>query len=507
MPSAPTSTEQWSSDANNAVQINLVRAGQVEPEVIHSFHPTFTYPIFGEEERIFGYKGLEIDIRFAAHDLRPNVSISYEKRFPPVGDTVALDLNSTLKRWLPKSAFTKPAEFEKSIQSDSAAKAFKPPGKLVESYSRKGRNYEIWAGSLLDPAIREILDRMQIFISFFIEAGTPLDTGDVDWTVERWMIYLVYEKLSEQNLHLLSPYSFVGYATTYRFYTFQPVNSTNQSTKLTSFPQAEHFSINKLPSRLRISQFLVLPPYQHKGHGSALYNAIYSQALADSTIQELTVEDPSEEFDILRDANDWKTLEPKFRAKNISINAGPFPATEKRWSRRLPTAKLLNMDTLKTIRSSTKIASRQFARQLEMYLLSLVPYSHRAAGGASLTKLLIYKARTPDPNDKAYYWWRLIVKQRIYKKNKDILQQMDLEERRPRVEESARAQEDEYERLLLLFSAQIAKEGLMNGNGTASPAAAPLPGRKRRIVEDDDDDEADEDEGTNGIPESKKAKV
>ena len=26
------------------------------------FHPTFTYPIFGTQERIFGYKGLNIDV-------------------------------------------------------------------------------------------------------------------------------------------------------------------------------------------------------------------------------------------------------------------------------------------------------------------------------------------------------------------------------------------------------------------------------------------------------------
>lgn len=67
----------------------------------HRFHPKFTYPIFGEEERIFGYQGLDITFRFAAHDLRPNVVISYERKFPPIGDTTALDIRGALKDFTP----------------------------------------------------------------------------------------------------------------------------------------------------------------------------------------------------------------------------------------------------------------------------------------------------------------------------------------------------------------------------------------------------------------------
>ena len=71
----------------------------------HDFHPEFTYPIVGEAEQIFGYKGLDIKLQFAAHDLRPHVDISYSKRFPTVGTTSALDLKKTLKPFLPPIAF------------------------------------------------------------------------------------------------------------------------------------------------------------------------------------------------------------------------------------------------------------------------------------------------------------------------------------------------------------------------------------------------------------------
>ena len=76
------------------------------------------------------------------------------------------------------ATFAKAADFDKIVQNDSSAQAFRPPGDLVTSYSRKGRNFEIWSGPLLDSRVRETIQRMQIFISFFIEAGTPLNTTD-----------------------------------------------------------------------------------------------------------------------------------------------------------------------------------------------------------------------------------------------------------------------------------------------------------------------------------------
>lgn len=91
-----------SSDANQALDISFVQAGpEASPIALSNFHPQFTYPIFGEEERIFGYQGLRLHLRFAAHDLLPNLEISYDKRFKSVGDTKATDLLESLKDWVP----------------------------------------------------------------------------------------------------------------------------------------------------------------------------------------------------------------------------------------------------------------------------------------------------------------------------------------------------------------------------------------------------------------------
>ena len=68
---------------------------------IASFHPNFTYPLFGESERIFGFQGLKINLQFNASDLRPNLSISSSKKFATVGEVEATDVSSVMKEYLP----------------------------------------------------------------------------------------------------------------------------------------------------------------------------------------------------------------------------------------------------------------------------------------------------------------------------------------------------------------------------------------------------------------------
>ena len=81
----------------------MVHAGAGKPQAISTFHPQFTYPIFGDEEQIFGYQNLRINLRFSAHDLHPNLEVLYDKKFKVVGDTKAEDIGETLKEWIPGS--------------------------------------------------------------------------------------------------------------------------------------------------------------------------------------------------------------------------------------------------------------------------------------------------------------------------------------------------------------------------------------------------------------------
>ena len=61
-----------------------------------------TYSIFGEEETIFGYQGLKINLRYNACDMRPGLQIMYTKKFKTVGETRPTDLKEVLEPYLPK---------------------------------------------------------------------------------------------------------------------------------------------------------------------------------------------------------------------------------------------------------------------------------------------------------------------------------------------------------------------------------------------------------------------
>lgn len=85
------------ADSNDSFNISLVAPTSSGLQLVGNFHPKFTYEIFGEEEKIFGYKDLKISLRFRANDMRPNLQVSYGQKFKPLGKTEAMDVVATLK--------------------------------------------------------------------------------------------------------------------------------------------------------------------------------------------------------------------------------------------------------------------------------------------------------------------------------------------------------------------------------------------------------------------------
>lgn len=332
-----------------------------------------------------------------------------------------------------------------------------------------------------------------------------------------------YEKTSNPT-PTASPYSLVGYATTYRWWLYQRDSSQEPTVQTNRFPMTQ-IRPTDLPARLRVAQFLILPPHQGFGHGTHLYTTIHSACVADKTIVELTVEDPNEAFDGLRDTADYHILHPEFTKHKININPDPYEAQSRNQRPRLvPTAALIPAKLLHDIRMSYKIAPTQFAHILEMFLLSQIPLKNRLAGGANMSRLLIRKYKTDDPDERRYYWWRLLLKQRLYKRSRDVLIQLDMSERIQKLEETVSFVEEGYESLLQGFAAR--EEGLKIREEEAATLAesrstaildeaSEKPGgtlgirdkrMKRKFTVEDDDEEEDDDEGS-GSEASKRPKV
>ena len=175
--------------------------------------------------------------------------------------------------------------------------------------------------------------------------------------------------------------------------------------------------------------------------------------------------------------------------------------TARRPRARLPTAKLINSALLAKLRTENKLAPRQFSRLIELYLLSQIPASNREPAR------LIRKGAASNRDDRAFYYWRLLVKQRVYKQHRDVLAQMELGERVEKLEETLEVQWRDYERLLLKMGEKAAKEGFadeQDGDGAGEPmdlatdgtADAASGGRaKRKVIDDDEDEEAAADVG------------
>jgi histone acetyltransferase 1 len=90
-----------SADTNAALELSLVEPSADGVNILARFNPSFTYPIFGDDERIFGYQDLKISIRYNAADMRPHLKVAYSKKFRSIGETEPTDIEGLLREILP----------------------------------------------------------------------------------------------------------------------------------------------------------------------------------------------------------------------------------------------------------------------------------------------------------------------------------------------------------------------------------------------------------------------
>ncbi|KAH6888547.1 acyl-CoA N-acyltransferase [Thelonectria olida] len=451
--------EDWLASANDAIQISLLKPSKAGLQNIATFNPKFTYPIFGEEEKIFGYKDLKVSLRYRANDMRPHLRTTYKSKFKPDGESEPLDITAVLEEGnhLPRIAFVKGSDFEDS--SKQISENWTPPGTLHSTIEAPDATYEIWRGSLTDPAIKQLNARLQIFVPFFIEGGSYIgqdpETGEVDLSdADRWTFFFLYQKNKATEDPTKSSYVFVGYSTIYRFYYFNPPTPPASPREGWELPTG-NFDLAELPCRTRLSQFIILPPFQGKGNGAHLYKAIFEHYHKRPQTHEFTVEDPNEAFDDLRDVCDLEFLRKMPEFDNLSVDtsvtipkSGPIPQI------------IAGGKDLESIRLKAKIAPRQFSRVTEMHLMSKLPRSVQPS------MELDDDVPTPTKADKHQeHLWQLVVKQRLYRHNKDVLSQIEPSERIEKLQQTLGGVELEYARILAAAgrASKYAKSQATNG--------------------------------------------
>lgn len=142
---------------------------------------------------------------------------------------------------------------------------------------------------------------------------------------------------------------------------------------------------------------------------ATFYSLVYLYLLQRPDIAELTIEDPSEAFQDMRDKVDYSIL------SSASVFSSLTPSTLSS-----------NPSWRETTRKEWKLATRQFNRLLELSL----------------------KAELKEGDKVAEREWRLLVKERLCRFNYEILSGMEKSERRETLQQTFEAVEDEYDRLL-----------------------------------------------------------
>lgn len=279
------------SDALDAIKIHFIEYGGKHPKKL-SFSPKMAHQIFGNDELVFGYSNLTIDITYCGISGHALLKYTYSSKVEDKGLLAADNIQEKIKEWIP-NIYTSNHRFQKMLKTITHTAGY---GKAINNFivTKNDQTFKcsINLCNLSDRQFVQFHERYQSLIVFFIDAASYIHLTDKNWTI----LYLYLEKY----LHGKSMRLPIGFLTIYKFVT----------PKIT---------------RSRISQVFIIPPYQRLGFGTKLLETAYELINGLGDVDEITVESPSAEFTQLRDNYDLKLLTalPEFSKRNILKGYSP----------------------------------------------------------------------------------------------------------------------------------------------------------------------------------------
>lgn len=240
------------------------------------FHPEYVHQIFGDTERILGYANLSIVIHILASTMQYHVGISYSEKLDTDDVSRVTDIEGALSEYL--VGYTKSSdEFLEWIgESKKERNERALYGETIHSYSIESDASQPESDFLVQfcqpycmeqkDSFHQFYKRLQSLIFLFIDAANEIDLDD-----DCWDIFITFMKVRGSVAH--TP---IAFCTTCKYYAYESL------------------------VRPRVSQILVLPPYQRTGHGMQLLDCIYTY-YDRRDVKDITVEAPNEDYIILRD--------------------------------------------------------------------------------------------------------------------------------------------------------------------------------------------------------------
>ncbi|XP_048478077.1 histone acetyltransferase type B catalytic subunit [Plutella xylostella] len=322
-------------DGNDVLEIKLVRSQKDIEDEDTSFGPEMCHQVFGENENIFGYQDLQIHLYYSAGSLLTYLGIEYTDKIEPSKSEglTADDVEGALQKVLAPGYITNLDRFISMLDKDAH---FTPHGRLVHSFTvtpdecGTKRTFEVYYNETSTPGFLQYHERLQTFLLWYVDAASFIDVDDDQWT-----FFTVFEKWQSSEGDWR--YASAAYATAYRYYAYP-----------------KH-------TRPRVSQVLTLPPFRKMGICAHLLQAIYSHFTIQPDVIDITVEDPSQDFQRIRDYVDARNCAelPAFQPEKL---ANGF--TTEMWQ---------------SARAQLKINKRQARRVYEILRLRATDISDAAA--------------------------------------------------------------------------------------------------------------------------------
>lgn len=241
------------------------------------FCPGFTHQVFGQDEVVKGYESVKVKVYLHALTMHAFVEITSTGKQPGADDIGhALNENLGLQYTEDIDEFLKLVGTSGPLVERSLSNATTCTSIQVSS----GEELEIVRFTPSEPSasvLKSLHDRLQAMPLLYVDGANYIDNTD-----SKWEIYLAIMKQGTSEANKTTT-TVAGFCTVYSFY---------------AYPERK---------RLRLSQILVFPPFQRKGIASAILKQVYENAVASEAL-DLTVEDPSEEFQLLRENIDVKRV-------------------------------------------------------------------------------------------------------------------------------------------------------------------------------------------------------
>ncbi|XP_020156291.3 probable histone acetyltransferase type B catalytic subunit [Aegilops tauschii subsp. strangulata] len=324
------------TEANECMQVFLAR----NPDEVGSADSTPIEPFdlnhfFGEDGKIYGYTNLKINVWISAISFHAYAEISFQETSD--GGKGITDLKPVLQNIFG----------ENLVEKDEFLEAFSKECQCISDVVTNGNSIKRDASGEddlsaeivrveLQGAAAYLYSRLVSLVLLLVEGSTPIDI-----TEHGWEMLLIVKKAELESS--ASKFQLLGFAAVHHFY---------------YYPES---------TRLRISQILVLPPYQGEGHGRLLLEAINSIAESEN-MYDVTIEDPSDYLQYVRSSIDclrlltFEPIKPALGAMVLSLEQTNL-SKRTRSSIMVPPS-----DLAETVRQKLKINKKQFLRCWEILI-------------------------------------------------------------------------------------------------------------------------------------------